>query len=1258
MDRNSDSEDEERDVLNLNLNNKSSKKRPRIESTPLKASAAEIDFITIDSTTDDSNSNGKQPRNQPNQAGAGGGGGLQAEPICFDCTSAPSTPTCLDKDEIVVPRTPHPANAQADESESERSDEDEDEDDDNDDNDDNEEDDEEKSRSSEMLGRRLDMVGESMGSLPDIHLTPPLPSRSSGAGGGRISGPVVVETITLSSSESPEDSNASDAASRVLQPVRYTAATFDANFDRTGMLRDSRARAGPRKRGRSGALKAPIVRDRNNNEMMEFDDDDDDDASTDVNELELEPVTSEDASASITYLITPQTVANLSFRQDNRARSNQLTRELSTTSLRSRSGSAVTRLSRSQSKISVDASNNSLEGGLNSSQRSKRTGTAEQSKQRRRESASSLSSAERASTSAGRASRMREMKSVSTPERGNTQEKRATGVCFKQLSLSDIKLADFKPIVKLARIEDDVYEFYQSSWQREKERKSAIDDVFGSEGGNDDETDRSASMSKTPTVPVLDRNLMSAERSLKKKKKSSSSSSPATATTKPRRIEPPELFDENTNFFNDDNNNSSGGSGAPVVSPILVKSQRKLKLTSKDDSASLPSRAGLLSEKTTTPVAAESPNKSLPTPNNKSSTTPTSASKTTTPPTGGGAAKRIAATDESAPPASKKLKLADALAASFKSTPTVGAKTVEAASVAPNSATTIAKVSSGVKQIKLLQQPAPVKTTLKPIAPKPALAASGGNRTSTPAPAQPVQKTTTTTGAAKACTEPFKIPKIAKATPQQPAPEAKKTSTTSSAPTQSTAAASSTELKVTKQVAKVTAPAASAPSEEKKKTKTKKTTTNNDNNTSSVQRTSTEEPTMAKVLLETSSTIVTRSMATSEPVPAPTLDLFRQQYLNQPVTISQHHERRSSFNAAIKCAHPFFNFGYLIMEYLNQVTLVSSLDFDFLIKTCPQEPGDELSVRSLAREQQIELCRLMSRNAGRLNYYRILGFGADFRQPKPAWPHNNQLVQQYHALTDNHKKIELILSNLASMTLAEAYALYCAYQTKLASPYRQINVFHNPEFACKSITSRFGKFDIKIETQNDGCVLAGPNASIEELVMFALHKKNEYSLDQTIRASLSKRFADGYARDEGDENYSDEDPNAPMTYDAKIKKAQELINDKHTFDNLYVNSVFQKNTNVKCPSFRDVAARNLTSANYIEQCKNGQIKPPRISTTEVSRFANYKAITNENRGDMQKANKFRILTSHETQRIMNDLQGQQDFRRLNISALFNHKKRA
>ena len=165
----------------------------------------------------------------------------------------------------------------------------------------------------------------------------------------------------------------------------------------------------------------------------------------------------------------------------------------------------------------------------------------------------------------------------------------------------------------------------------------------------------------------------------------------------------------------------------------------------------------------------------------------------------------------------------------------------------------------------------------------------------------------------------------------------------------------------------------------------------------------------------------------------------------QILTISHLLEMRNNFNSNVK--YPYFSTLFMISDYVERMSHAQSLDVTLLINSFRNEdPNDDVSVLQLKREHQIELCKLMSRSAGKINHQKFIGLGTDYRG---KWfvrdkntrndPKIQELIRRPIRTADD--LLDYTGDCLPYLTMAESYIAFSTIKMRLTSPYRAIDVY-------------------------------------------------------------------------------------------------------------------------------------------------------------------------------------------------------------------------
>lgn len=182
-------------------------------------------------------------------------------------------------------------------------------------------------------------------------------------------------------------------------------------------------------------------------------------------------------------------------------------------------------------------------------------------------------------------------------------------------------------------------------------------------------------------------------------------------------------------------------------------------------------------------------------------------------------------------------------------------------------------------------------------------------------------------------------------------------------------------------------------------------------------------------------------------------------------------KKRFDFNQAIGAKYPYFSILFMIDEYVKRTSTVACLDFDLLINNSPVDDSD-LSITNLNRDEQIQLCRLMSRSAGRVNPFELVNMDPLLREYTDNYDYS--LPDQL----DSDKEDENFLNSINELTISEAYILYKRFITRLNSPYRTVELVRIANTDEHTLFVTFEN-DFEIDTLD---------LSIESVVNSSLHK--------------------------------------------------------------------------------------------------------------------------------------------------------------------------
>ena len=142
---------------------------------------------------------------------------------------------------------------------------------------------------------------------------------------------------------------------------------------------------------------------------------------------------------------------------------------------------------------------------------------------------------------------------------------------------------------------------------------------------------------------------------------------------------------------------------------------------------------------------------------------------------------------------------------------------------------------------------------------------------------------------------------------------------------------------------------------------------------------------------------------------------------------------------------------YQMNQYNMRMAKVASLNFSLLDVNLKHfnAINNQLSVSNLNKDYKLELCKLMSRSAGRINHFKMFGIGSDLRESSSSLEekrrHENIIrdtIDFNRLKLPGNNQIDFFLSNFNKLTMAEAYIIYKMFQNRLTLPYRKLEVYH------------------------------------------------------------------------------------------------------------------------------------------------------------------------------------------------------------------------
>jgi hypothetical protein len=166
-------------------------------------------------------------------------------------------------------------------------------------------------------------------------------------------------------------------------------------------------------------------------------------------------------------------------------------------------------------------------------------------------------------------------------------------------------------------------------------------------------------------------------------------------------------------------------------------------------------------------------------------------------------------------------------------------------------------------------------------------------------------------------------------------------------------------------------------------------------------------------------------------------------------TITQVNEKRIRFNERIGMKHAYFNLIFLIEEYTRRIAPALALDFKFLTANLPKTSGVEnennLDFAGLEEAHLLQLCRLMTRSCGRINFYYMLGFDGLLLEYPKTYPTflkttYGSEVESSPFLPNNELNESFYLTNLNKLTMSEGLIFLERFKCRLTMPYKTVEV--------------------------------------------------------------------------------------------------------------------------------------------------------------------------------------------------------------------------
>jgi len=306
-----------------------------------------------------------------------------------------------------------------------------------------------------------------------------------------------------------------------------------------------------------------------------------------------------------------------------------------------------------------------------------------------------------------------------------------------------------------------------------------------------------------------------------------------------------------------------------------------------------------------------------------------------------------------------------------------------------------------------------------------------------------------------------------------------------------------------------------------------------------------------------------------------------------------------------------------------------SLLVDYAIKSRKRQQNNDpnnqehnsLDITELDSNKQIQLCKLMSRAAGYVNFFQL--FDLNMYAPAITAPPPNR---------ENMDEIDYALSLLGRVSLFQAVKLGDSLNFRLTCCYRAVEIVRDHEGNCKSLRMTF-------ENTDRNCEYSESDKSIEACIRSVLHDpKNLYS-------NLNRQFHKNYrlATDTDSSSESDEEGSDSKT-SLEIAK-ERLNNDEVLFNELLLKNIVES-------SERELR-RTEINAHVIENYSYANLNRAVEHVTEEMRFSDVlpNFIPDEQRGLMRNADKNRILRPHELQSRIREFK--ENNPNVNVDELFN-----
>ena len=157
---------------------------------------------------------------------------------------------------------------------------------------------------------------------------------------------------------------------------------------------------------------------------------------------------------------------------------------------------------------------------------------------------------------------------------------------------------------------------------------------------------------------------------------------------------------------------------------------------------------------------------------------------------------------------------------------------------------------------------------------------------------------------------------------------------------------------------------------------------------------------------------------------------------NALLTYAQLTEQRQDFIANTGFKHAYVSPLFLMNNYVSQMSKIQSLDPKLLGENLPDKAlFAKNAALGLSESENVNLCKLMSRNAGKINFFELYSLRpCDFKSKVYAALENSLIESSASRESDR-------LNTLLTAPLMHSFGFYCNFKEKIAAPYRMFDPF-------------------------------------------------------------------------------------------------------------------------------------------------------------------------------------------------------------------------